>query len=172
MNQSHQILPEHKLKLIALQHPDTSARVQTLQSEDDEFLFQTIQHFGNYSNFPIIVNTSFNGPDEPIVETPDQALRFFLYNDYVDYLLLNDELISKKEPEAGSFILDPAIVTTSRLIEGSPVILFYKEGMFIEISSSTYNFLCENEVVSILPGMFTEFKELKELIFKQFLKSY
>jgi carbamoyltransferase len=30
---------------------------------------------------PVVLNTSFNGPGEPIVESPDDALRFFLQSD-------------------------------------------------------------------------------------------
>ncbi|HVY26657.1 MAG TPA: carbamoyltransferase C-terminal domain-containing protein [Polyangiaceae bacterium] len=65
--------------LPAITHADGSARVQTVDSSCGEF-FRVIQHFFAKTGIPVVLNTSFNGPGEPIVETPDNALRFLLHS--------------------------------------------------------------------------------------------
>jgi len=59
----------------AVTHVDNTSRVQTVTSENGEF-HEVIQSFYEMSNCPVVMNTSFNGPGEPIMETPDQALAF------------------------------------------------------------------------------------------------
>jgi carbamoyltransferase len=63
--------------LPAITHKDGSARIQTVDSSCGEF-FRVIEHFFAKTGVPVILNTSFNGPGEPIVETPANALRFLI----------------------------------------------------------------------------------------------
>ncbi len=65
--------------LPAITHSDGSARVQTVDSSCGEF-FRVIQHFFGKTGVPVVLNTSFNGPGEPIVETPEHALRFLIHS--------------------------------------------------------------------------------------------
>jgi carbamoyltransferase len=43
----------------------------------------------------VLLNTSFNGPKEPIVETPNDAISTFLEIG-LDFLIIDNFLISKK----------------------------------------------------------------------------
>ena len=61
--------------LPAITHADGSARVQTVDRSCGEF-FRVIECFFSRTGIPIVLNTSFNGPGEPIVETPQEAVRF------------------------------------------------------------------------------------------------
>lgn len=61
--------------LPAITHADGSARVQTVAAGCGEF-FRVIERFFAKTGVPLVLNTSFNGPGEPIVETPHDALRF------------------------------------------------------------------------------------------------
>jgi len=61
--------------LPAITHADGSARVQTVDATSGEF-FRVIERFFAKTGIPIVLNTSFNGPGEPIVETPQEALRW------------------------------------------------------------------------------------------------
>lgn len=97
MNRAHFIKAEHREALPALVHPDGSSRAQTLNAEDDPALFAILLAFEQLSGYPILVNTSLNGPGEPIVETPEQALDFFLSHDEVDCLILGDHLVQRIE---------------------------------------------------------------------------
>ena len=76
-------------------HVDCSARVQTVNREDNPLYYDTIKKFEELSGCPVIINTSFNIRGEPIVCTPVDALRCFLRTD-MDYLALGDFLIDKR----------------------------------------------------------------------------
>ena len=78
----------------AVSHVDNSARVQTVDRKTEP-LFSIIKSFEKLSGIPIILNTSFNGPGTPIVETPKQAINFFLASD-INYLFIDSYLIEKK----------------------------------------------------------------------------
>jgi carbamoyltransferase len=62
--------------IAAVTHVDGSARVQTIGRGDDA-LWPLLDRFEAASGVPVLVNTSFNGRDEPIVCTPEDALDGF-----------------------------------------------------------------------------------------------
>lgn len=64
-------------KLPAITHCDGSARVQTVDSSCGEF-FRVLESFFAQTGVPVVLNTSLNGRGEPIVETPQDALRFLI----------------------------------------------------------------------------------------------
>ncbi|MGH3564709.1 MAG: carbamoyltransferase C-terminal domain-containing protein [Pseudonocardia sp.] len=55
-------------------HIDGSARVQSVGPDGDPFLRRVLIRFHQRTGVPVVLNTSFNGHGEPIVETPDHAL--------------------------------------------------------------------------------------------------
>lgn len=61
----------------AITHVDATARLQTVGPEDDAFLRRLLTAFYECTGVPVLLNTSFNGKDEPIVETPQEALQTF-----------------------------------------------------------------------------------------------
>lgn len=61
--------------LPAITHVDGSARVQTVGPECGGFR-RLLEAFDARTGVPVVMNTSFNGPGEPIVETPEQAIEF------------------------------------------------------------------------------------------------
>lgn len=63
--------------LPAITHADGTARVQTVESACGEF-YRVIESFFSKTGVPMVLNTSFNGPGEPIVESPEDALRFLM----------------------------------------------------------------------------------------------
>ncbi len=50
---------------------------QTITRRQNAFLYDTLQAFQAQTSLPVLLNTSFNGKDEPIVETLEDALRAF-----------------------------------------------------------------------------------------------
>lgn len=76
----------------AVIHEDGSGRVQTVNKKS--FFYKLIQEFESLTNCPVLLNTSFNLNDEPIVNTPKDAIRTF-YSSGLDYLLLENFLIKK-----------------------------------------------------------------------------
>tara|TARA_B100002019_G_scaffold150839_1_gene129914 strand:+ start:17060 stop:18643 length:1584 start_codon:yes stop_codon:yes gene_type:complete len=83
-------------KVPAVVHFDGSARLQTVKKEDNEWYHSFITKFYDKTGVPLVLNTSFNDR-EPIVETPEHALRTFWGTD-IDYLYFREYglVISKK----------------------------------------------------------------------------
>lgn len=61
----------------AVTHVDLTARLQTVGNGDDPFLRQLLERFNDRTGVPVLLNTSFNGMNEPIVESPQEAIRSF-----------------------------------------------------------------------------------------------
>jgi carbamoyltransferase len=71
----------------AITHVDGSARVQTVNENEGAF-YNLLVEFFRITKVPILLNTSFNGPGEAIVETPLDALTFFIGSE-LDVLYLD-----------------------------------------------------------------------------------
>jgi carbamoyltransferase len=78
----------------AVTHVDGSARVQTVRREDNPLYYDIIRAFETLTGCPVIVNTSFNVKDEPIVCTPEDAYRCFMKTQ-MDVLILESHVILK-----------------------------------------------------------------------------
>lgn len=68
---------DKKEKIPAVAHLDNSSRVQTI-CEGDGVLSECIKVFEKKYGAPIVCNTSLNDRGEPIIENPEEALRFAL----------------------------------------------------------------------------------------------
>jgi carbamoyltransferase len=78
----------------AVVHVDGTARIQTTTREDNPLLHDLLYAFESLSGVPVLLNTSFNDAGEPIVETPDDAIRTFRSTD-MDALVLGDILVER-----------------------------------------------------------------------------
>lgn len=74
---------------------DKTARPQLVRKETNRFFWEIINAFRNLSGIPALLNTSFNGHGEPIVNSPDQALAH-LRDGTIDVLITNGLIIRKK----------------------------------------------------------------------------
>jgi carbamoyltransferase len=83
--------------LPAITHVDGSARVQTVGSECGRFR-KVLEAFDARTGVPVVMNTSFNGPGEPIVETPEQAVAF-LTSSAIDAVYVDGRKLVRKETE-------------------------------------------------------------------------
>jgi carbamoyltransferase len=83
----------------AVTHVDDSARVQTVDRERNPRFHRLLRAFEHLTGCPVLVNTSFNVRGEPIVCTPDDALRCFLATD-LDALAIERCFLSKAEQPA------------------------------------------------------------------------
>ncbi len=86
--------PEMREKVPTITHVDGSARLQTVRQEHNPLFHRVIEKFFALTAVPVVLNTSFNR-QEPIVETPEDAIRCFL-NTQIDYLCIQNFLVSKK----------------------------------------------------------------------------
>jgi carbamoyltransferase len=78
----------------AVTHVDDSARIQTVRRDDNPLYYDIIRAFDASTGCPVIVNTSFNVKDEPIVCTPEDAYRCFMKTQ-IDVLVLQSFVIMK-----------------------------------------------------------------------------
>ena len=82
----------------AVTHVDYTARVQTVSKKTNQRYYNLIKKFKEKTGCPTLINTSFNVRGEPIVCTPKDAYLCFMRTE-MDYLLLNNYLLSKKHQE-------------------------------------------------------------------------
>jgi carbamoyltransferase len=82
-----------KKEVPAVIHVDGTARMQTVTEENQPF-HSMLSHFHKITGTPVLLNTSFNIAGEPIVETPQDAIRCFMGTS-IDVLYLNLLKITK-----------------------------------------------------------------------------
>ena len=80
----------------AITHADNTARVQTVTRESNERYYGLIKSFEKLTGIPMVLDTSFNIADEPIVETPADAIRCFLSTD-IDVIGIDRFMIVKRK---------------------------------------------------------------------------
>ena len=74
-------------------HLDGTARPQLLRREVNPFYYDIINYFYNETGIPTLVNTSFNMHEEPIVCSPEDAIRSFKLG-RIDFLSIGPYLVS------------------------------------------------------------------------------
>lgn len=78
----------------AVTHIDYSARIQTVSDQTNPHFAQLLREFKKQTGYSLVVNTSFNVRDEPIVCTPADAYRCFQQTE-MDVLVLENYLVIK-----------------------------------------------------------------------------
>ena len=73
-------------------HIDGTARPQLVRQDTAPSFHQVIAKYYRLSGIPSIINTSFNMHEEPIVNSPDDAIRAFLQGN-IDYLAIGNCLV-------------------------------------------------------------------------------
>ena len=102
-----QALPQWKDKIPAVVHADGSSRVQTVTEALSPNYYRLLTEFGKKTGISVLLNTSFNKKGMPIVETPTEALAFFLecaldvlvLDGYIVEKLSTDEVVEVSEKE-------------------------------------------------------------------------
>ncbi|MFN6193857.1 MAG: carbamoyltransferase [Planctomycetota bacterium] len=80
----------------AVTHVDFSARLQTVDGERNPRLARLMRRFEERTGCPVLINTSFNVRGEPIVCTPQDALRCCLGTE-MDVLVLENFVVRRAE---------------------------------------------------------------------------
>src|SRR5438105_8289665 len=70
------VRPEYRSSLPAITHIDGTARLQAVDEENTPFLYALLKAFEAKTGYPILLNTSLNGPGQPLVESPQDAVEF------------------------------------------------------------------------------------------------
>lgn len=78
-----------KCAVPSIVHVDYSARLQTVDSNIHPDFHKLINAFYKITGVPLIINTSFNVSNQPIVRTAKEAWECFVNTD-IDFLVIND----------------------------------------------------------------------------------
>jgi carbamoyltransferase len=87
------IKPDKRAALAAVCHEDNTGRLHTVKRSQNELYYDLIAAFAQKSGTPVVLNTSFN-ENEPVVDTPEQAVNCFLRTD-MDVLCLGPFISTK-----------------------------------------------------------------------------
>jgi carbamoyltransferase len=85
--------PKLAARIAAVNHFGT-ARLQTVREDWNPRFFHLIEHWGERTGLPVLLNTSFNLRGEPIVASPQDALRTFQRSG-LDVLVLENFVVRK-----------------------------------------------------------------------------
>lgn len=85
---------ELKKKCPAIVHLDGTARPQLVRREENPLIYDILTIYKEKTGAPALVNTSFNVHEEPIVNSPDDAIDGFLESG-LDYLYLEGGYVAE-----------------------------------------------------------------------------
>jgi len=79
----------------AVVHVDNTARPQVIEEPTNPYYYKILNEFNKITGLPVLVNTSFNIHEEPIVCTPEDAIKAFVQSN-LDYLAMGKCLVTNK----------------------------------------------------------------------------
>jgi carbamoyltransferase len=74
---THRVKPQWRDAIAAAVHVDGSARVQTVNAQDEPLVARMLREFDRLTGTPVVINTSFNTAGRPMVDDPRDALECF-----------------------------------------------------------------------------------------------
>jgi carbamoyltransferase len=104
MQQVYPVREDKRAVLPAITHVDGSGRLQTVSVGSNPLYFRLISAFRDLTNVPVLLNTSFN-ENEPIVDTPEQALDCFLRT-RMDAIVVGNTIV-RRIPVADATVRSP-----------------------------------------------------------------
>ena len=69
------VKPEWRARIPAVVHVDGTARPQIVRDEDNPLFAAILRRFRDQTGLPVLINTSFNVHEEPIVNRPEECLQ-------------------------------------------------------------------------------------------------
>ncbi|KIF83673.1 carbamoyltransferase family protein [Noviherbaspirillum autotrophicum] len=90
----YDVRPDQAERIPAVRHVDGTARIQTINREQNAPYYDLLRAFAQRSGVPVLINTSFNTRGEPVVCTPRDALESFCTTP-LDALAIGDFIVEK-----------------------------------------------------------------------------
>lgn len=97
------VKPDWRERIPAVVHVDGTARPQIVARATNPLYADILADFRARTGLPVLVNTSFNAHEEPIINTPDECLRA-LADDRVDFVVTRQGVYAVKDVETGDGI--------------------------------------------------------------------
>ncbi|WP_259781877.1 carbamoyltransferase C-terminal domain-containing protein [Aestuariispira ectoiniformans] len=86
-------------KIPAVVHVDGTARPQVVRRQENALYYDILKDFKAVSGLPVLVNTSFNAHEEPIINRPEECLNALLHN-RVDFIVTQGGVYALRERAA------------------------------------------------------------------------
>lgn len=90
----HPVAPDKASRIPAVRHVDGTARIQTINRQQNARYYDLLKAFEQRTGVPVLVNTSFNTRSEPVVCTPRDALECF-WTSPIDALVIGSFVLEK-----------------------------------------------------------------------------
>jgi len=88
------VKPEWRERIAAVVHVDGSARPQTIARDVNPLYYDILAAFERESGLPVLVNTSFNVHEEPIVNKPSECVKALL-DGRIDFIVTTDGIYER-----------------------------------------------------------------------------
>ena len=92
------VRPAWRERIAAVVHVDGSARPQTITRDANPLYYDVVSAFGRETGSPVLVNTSFNVHEEPIVNTPRECAQA-LVDGRIDFVLTQQAIYEAARPK-------------------------------------------------------------------------
>jgi carbamoyltransferase len=102
MQQVYPVRSDKRTVIPAVTHVDGSGRLQTVSERTNPTYYALIKEFEKLTGVPVVLNTSFN-ENEPIVDTPEQALDCFMRT-RMDAIVLHNTIVRRQPAERGAAV--------------------------------------------------------------------
>lgn len=93
-----QVKPHWQDRIQAVVHVDGTARPQLIKREDNPLYYDIVKAYFQRTGIPVLVNTSFNVHEEPIINSPAECMRALL-DDRVDSIVTQRALYQAVNPK-------------------------------------------------------------------------
>jgi len=154
-------------KIPSASHIDGTARVQTVNKEQNKELYELITEFKKITNVPCLLNTSFNDAGEPIVETYLDALISFM-STKIDFLILENFVIEKKQIKNLLSTTKKLLITRKKILKSNEIKA--KKILFKKLNSKEFKnkqkFNNNLAIIEVLIKPFEKFNKLFKLLKK------
>jgi len=102
MQQVYPVRADKRQVIPAVTHVDGSGRLQTVSARTNPTYYRLIKEFEKLTGVPVLLNTSFN-ENEPIVDTPEQALDCFMRT-RMDAIVLHNTIVRRQPAERSAAV--------------------------------------------------------------------
>jgi carbamoyltransferase len=96
----YDVLEDKADKIPAVRHTDGTARIQTINKQQNKAYYDLLKAFYRRTGVPVLINTSFNTLGKPIVCTPRDAIECFWSSPF-DALIIGSFIIEKDNGNIG-----------------------------------------------------------------------
>jgi carbamoyltransferase len=91
------VKPQWRERIPAVVHIDGSARPQTIERQTNPLYYDILAAFERETGLPVLVNTSFNVHEEPIVNKPSECLKA-LNDGRIDFVVTTQGIYERTSP--------------------------------------------------------------------------